>query len=122
MNTCTTCDRPARTRGLCEPHYRRALRAEKAKKTPAELAASRDLTRAARIEQLRKGQQTQTARSDERLAELVHLLDGGVWPPSACARLGWTVSSAMTAARRRGHATAKAALGKFHRTEREVAA
>lgn len=122
MNTCTNCDQPARSRGLCEPHYRRALRAEKARKTPAELAASRDRTRAARIEHLRKGQQTQTARSDERLAELVHLLDGGVWPPSACARLGWTVDAAVAAARRRGSARVNAALGKFRSTEREVAA
>lgn len=38
-----------------------------------------------------------------RVAELVHLLDGGVWPPQACERVGWTVTAAEKALRRTEH-------------------
>lgn len=30
-----------------------------------------------------------------RLGEIEHLLAGGVWPPEACRRVGWTVSAAL---------------------------
>lgn len=41
-----------------------------------------------------------TAR--ERLAELHWLLDGGAWPPTACARVDWTVYAAEKVARAHG--------------------
>ncbi len=39
----------------------------------------------------------------EKLDELEHLIDGGVWPPSAVARVGWTLGAAGIAARRARH-------------------
>ena len=38
----------------------------------------------------------------ERLDDLEWLIGGGVWPPDAVARVGWTVGAAQIAARRRG--------------------
>lgn len=36
----------------------------------------------------------------DRLDDLAWLLDGGVWPPSAARRCGWTVAGAEKAARK----------------------
>lgn len=79
MNTCRECDRPARAKGLCQPHYHRARRAR--------LAAN-----------------TKTNRTRERLDELAWLIDGSVWPVEAAKRCGWSsLASAETIARRHGH-------------------
>lgn len=41
-----------------------------------------------------------TAETTWRLHELSWLIDGGVWPVTACTRVGWTVDAALRAARR----------------------
>lgn len=46
-------------------------------------------------------QSAQRDRTRERLDDLAWLIDGGVWPPTACARVGWTLTAAEKAARDR---------------------
>ena len=89
--SCVECDQPARSKGLCQPHYHRTRRAA--------INAARSET--ARIE------------AEYRLGELEHLLNGGVWPPSAVRRLGWTVTGAEKAARKRGRPDLARALWPF---------
>ena len=76
MTGCTRCPTVSiYARGLCSLCYRRAEeRLEFVKKMPRR----------------------------EALAELTHLLDGGVWPPAAARRVGMTVPSARDAAQRVG--------------------
>ncbi|UVY83822.1 hypothetical protein NLU66_16670 [Brachybacterium sp. NBEC-018] len=58
--------------------------------------------------QWRRGRGVTARITDEevryRLGELEHLLAGGVWAPSACERVGWTVPAAQQFAASRGHA------------------
>lgn len=77
MRTCIECDKPARSRGLYQAHYHHARRAT--------------ITRA------------RTTDTLDRLSDLEWLIDGGVWPPSAAERVGWTVDAAEQAARRHGY-------------------
>lgn len=93
MKHCTVpdCDRPHRSQGMCEMHYRRAWRAEAAKK---------------RSENAR-------AEATYRLDELTWLLDGGVWPPEAARRCGWTVAGAEKAARKQDREEIRHALYPF---------
>lgn len=90
-----TCDRPARSRGLCENHYRQQLRAERANapKDPA-------VALAARRQSIVKAQEANQLRARDRLDELAWLIDAGEWPPRACERLDWSLSAALKAARR----------------------
>lgn len=90
-----TCDRPARSRGLCENHYRQQLRTERTRnpKDPA-------VALAARRKSIVKAQEANQLRARERLDELLFLLEGGEWPPRACERLDWSISAAVKAARR----------------------
>jgi hypothetical protein len=73
MNTCTECDRPVRSLGLCSNHYQKQRRAK---------ASAQKLT--------------------DRLDEVEHLIAGGVWPPHAIKRCDWSLQGAETAARRTG--------------------
>lgn len=75
--TCLECDQPARSKGLCQPHYHRARRARLAE------------------------QRAQETR--DRLSDLEWLLDMGECPPRAAARCGWTVTGAEKAARVHGY-------------------
>lgn len=68
--TCTECDLPVRSLGLCNSHYRKARRAR-----------------------------ATTQRTTDRLNEVQHLIDGGVWPPNAVKRCEWTLTGAEKAAR-----------------------
>ena len=72
--TCTECDRPVRSLGLCNSHYRKAHRAK-----------------------------ATTQRTTDRLNEVQHLIDGGVWPPHAVKRCAWTLTAAEKAARVYGY-------------------
>lgn len=90
-----TCDRPPRSRGLCENHYRQLLRAER--NTPPKDPA---VALAARRKSIVKAQEANQLRARERLDELLFLLEGGEWPPRACERLDWSISAALKAARR----------------------
>ncbi|MFE5777115.1 hypothetical protein [Brachybacterium sp. NPDC056505] len=56
---------------------------------------------------------TPTPRIAARIEELEWLLDGGVWPPTACARVGWTVETARTMANRYGLRALAHRLGAF---------
>lgn len=51
------------------------------------------------------------ARTSDRLEDLEWLLEGGVWPPTACARVGWTVDAARQAATRHGRTVAAVLQG-----------
>lgn len=102
MKHCTIpdCDRPHRSQGMCEMHYRRAWRAEAAKK---------------RSENAR-------AEATYRLDELAWLLDGSVWLPDAVRRLGWTASSAAMCARRHGREDLARRIEAHRPSRAEVAA
>ncbi len=63
---------------------------------------------------MRTTEQTINARTVEalhRLDELEWLIDGGVWPPTACARVGWSVDAARQAATRHGRTVAAVLQG-----------
>lgn len=102
MKHCTIpdCDRPHRSLDMCEMHYLRARRAQAAQKRAATLQAE----------------------TLYRLDELEHLLDGDVWPPSAASRCGWTISGAMSGARREGRVDLANLLRAFKELEGLVAA
>lgn len=87
--TCTECDLPPHTRGMCESHYK------------SQLARHKRIFGGTEIE--------------FRISELEHLLDGGVWPPDAVRRLGWTIKSAEDAARYRGMTRLTARLAEYRR-------
>lgn len=106
------CDRPPRSRGLCENHYRRQLRIERGTppKDPAVALASRRKS-------IVKAQEANKLRARERLDELLFLLEGGEWPPRACERLGWSISAAVKAARRYDVRPVYMALENYRRDE-----
>lgn len=60
-----------------------------------------------------------TAR--ERLDELQWLLGRGVWPPTACARLGWSIGAAEKAARADGRRDMAAVLWRHIKAARAAA-
>lgn len=99
------CDRPARSRGMCESHYRRQLRRERPAKVKNPEAALE-----ARRAALAKALETRKENTRDRLAELAWLVDGGVWPPTACARLDWSLSAALKSAYRYGRPDLAAVL------------
>lgn len=107
-----TCDRPTRSRGLCENHYRQLLRAERGTppKDPAVALASRRKS-------IVKAQEANKLRARERLDELAYLLACGEWPPRACERLDWSISAAVKAARRYDIRPVYMALENYRRDE-----
>ena len=111
--TCTSCEKPSRSRGLCEAHYRQVLRAEKPK-TPERVHQQR-LAAAA------KGRAVQAERWRERtcarLDDLEELLAWGEWPPRAVARLDWSIGAAIRAAERYGRPSIPAVLYRFEKEE-----
>ena len=79
MTTCRECEKPVICRGLCEPHYRRALRIEKQRNAGV-------------------------ITTLDRLNELDWLTRGSVWVGEAARRCGWaTLTAAEQVARRHNH-------------------
>lgn len=81
------CVEPARTKGVCNRHYSRTLRAGDRAVSGAPVADI--LATIARSDQ---------TPQRERLEDLAWLLDMGEWPPRAARRCGWTVPGAINAA------------------------
>lgn len=98
--SCTECDTPARSRGLCNLHYHRARRIE--------IAETRS--------------KNTRAEAEYRLGELAWLIDGGVYPPEAARRCDWTVAAAEKCARRYDRGDIARTLWQFIGSGRSVVA
>ena len=70
---------------------------------PSGCKCLRCIDRAVLLRRIDAARAARRAETDHRIHEFEHLIDGGVWPPQAAARAGWsTTNSALKALERSG--------------------